>query len=86
MSHPDYVVPAERAAEIPRFEPVYPLTEGLSGKMLRKTVEQALAKVPELPEWDDPHLVKREKWPTFKAALFVVHNPLPESLPSSSPP
>src|SRR5271168_512282 len=66
MSHPDYVVPVERAAEIPRFEPVYPLTEGLGGKMLRKTVEQALAKVPELPEWNDPHLLKREKWPDFK--------------------
>jgi ATP-dependent DNA helicase RecG len=79
MSHPDYVVPPERAAEIPRYEPVYPLTEGLSGKMLRKTVEQALAKVPELPEWDDPHLLKCEKWPSFKAALLTAHQPVPES-------
>ena len=61
MSHPDYVVPPERAGEIPRFEPVYPLTEGLSGKMLRKTIEQALEKVPELPEWNDPHLAEARR-------------------------
>ncbi len=75
MSHPDYVLPVERINEILRFEPVYPLTEGLSSKMLRKTVEQPLAKLPELPEWDDPHLVKREGWPAWKDALLTAHNP-----------
>src|ERR1700722_11098042 len=31
MNHPDYVVSVERIGDIPRFEPVYPLTEGLTG-------------------------------------------------------
>lgn len=75
MNHPDYVVPVERIGEIPKFEPVYPLTEGLSGKMVRKTVEQALSKIPELPEWNDPHLMKRENWPKWKEALLTLHNP-----------
>lgn len=75
MSHPDYVVPAGRAHEIPRCEPVYRLTEGLSGKMLRKTIEQALAKLPDLPEWLDPHLLKRESWPAWKACLQKLHAP-----------
>lgn len=79
MSHPDYVVTQDRATEIPKYEPIYPLTEGLSGKMLRKTVEQALTKVPELPEWNDPHLLKREKWPRFKASLMMAHQPFPEN-------
>ena len=61
MSHPDYVVPIERRNEIPRCEPVYGLTEGLSGKMLRKTVQLALEKAPDLPEWNDPHLMERGK-------------------------
>jgi ATP-dependent DNA helicase RecG len=79
MTHPDYVLPIERAAEIPRFEPVYPLTEGLSSKMLRKTIDQALTKAPELPEWHDVHLMKREKWVGWREALLAAHRPQSES-------
>ncbi len=84
MNHPDYVVPVERANEIPRFEPIYPLTEGLSGKMLRKTIEQALTKLPDLPEWNDPHLVKREHWPVWKDAVLAAHKPTPEIAPADT--
>ncbi|MGE3623632.1 MAG: ATP-dependent DNA helicase RecG [Bdellovibrionales bacterium] len=75
MSHPDYAVPPERRAEIPNCEPVYGLTEGLSGKMLRRTIRQALEKTPELPEWLDPHLLERETWPGWRAALLAAHDP-----------
>jgi len=75
MTHPDYVVPIARRDEIPRCEPVYALTEGLSGKMLRKTVQLALEKAPDLPEWNDPALIAREKWPGWKEALRQEHNP-----------
>ncbi len=75
LSHPDYVLPAERIAEIPKFETVYPLTEGLSRKMVRKTIAQALARAPALPEWHDPHLMKREGWPSWQAALKAAHEP-----------
>jgi ATP-dependent DNA helicase RecG len=84
MNHPDYVVPVERINEIPRFEPVYPLTEGLSGKMLRKTIEQALGKLPDLPEWNDPHLVERETWPGWKEALLAAHTPTPDLAPEGT--
>ncbi len=77
MTHPDYVLPPARAAEIPRVEPVYPLTEGLSSKMLRKTVTQALEKLPTLPEWQDTALLKREGWPDWKSAMLTAHNPQP---------
>jgi ATP-dependent DNA helicase RecG len=79
MNHPDYVVPAERIGEIPRLEPVYPLTEGISGRMLRKTIEQALAKLPDLPEWNDTALLQREKWPAWKEAVRAAHTPQPPS-------
>ncbi len=81
MNHPDYVVPVERRDEIPKFEAVYPLTEGLSGKMLRKTVAQALEKLPDLPEWNDPHLMQRERWPTWKQAVLAAHDPKFDSMP-----
>jgi ATP-dependent DNA helicase RecG len=84
MNHPDYVLPVERIAEIPRFEPVYPLTEGLSTKMLRKTIEQALSKAPDLPEWNDNALMKRENWPIWKPALLAAHKPTPEIAPGGT--
>ena len=84
MNHPDYALPVERVGEIPRFEPVYPLTEGLSSKMLRKTIEQALTKLPDLPEWSDTHLVKREQWPIWKDAVKIAHTPVPEIVPEGT--
>ena len=43
-----------RPDEIPDFEPVYPLTAGVTQKMMGKAVASALTRVPELAEWIDP--------------------------------
>jgi len=75
MSHPDYAVPPERAAEIPDLETVYPLTEGLGAKSLRKMINAALQKMPLLPEWQDADLVKRENWDPWHVALRALHHP-----------
>ena len=75
MNHPDYALPPARRSEIPRDEPVYPMTEGLGGKMLRKTVAQAIEKAPELPEWNDTHLLAREQWPKWREGLLRAHSP-----------
>ncbi len=75
MNHPDYAVPAERIAEIPPLEPIYPLTEGLSNRMLRRTVAEAIKRLPALPEWHDPHLMRREGWPDWKTAVVTAHDP-----------
>ncbi|MBK5919832.1 ATP-dependent DNA helicase RecG [Rhodothalassium salexigens] len=75
MAHPDYVVAEDEAHLIPALEPVYPLTEGLSGKVVRKAAAAALAKAPELPEWLDPALVAERDWPAWRAALDAVHRP-----------
>ncbi|MDD3030241.1 MAG: ATP-dependent DNA helicase RecG [Alphaproteobacteria bacterium] len=75
MNHPAYAVPADRSDTIPSFEPVYPLTAGLSGKMVQKTIAQALERAPTLPEWNDKDLLKREDWPAWKPALLGAHTP-----------
>ena len=36
---------------------------------------QALARLPELPEWHDTALLRREKWPPFADALRTVQTP-----------
>ena len=48
MTHPDYIVAPEARADLPLLEPVYPLTAGLSGKVLLKAARQALERVPDL--------------------------------------
>ena len=75
IRHPDYVLPAERANEMPALEPVYRLTAGLSPKVLRRAIGAALERVPALPEWLSPDLVAQRRWPAFKTALENLHDP-----------
>ena len=75
MVHPDYIVPAGHPEQMPWIEPVWPLTAGLFAWHLRKPVAEALSRLPELPEWHDPALLRREGWPGFAEALRMLHAP-----------
>jgi len=79
MAHPDFIVTPEEAASLPEVQPVHPLTEGLSPKVMLKAVEAALTAAPELPEWLDPALLKREGWTDWRAALLAAHAPAGEA-------
>ncbi|MBX9925126.1 MAG: DEAD/DEAH box helicase, partial [Hyphomicrobiaceae bacterium] len=73
MVHPDYIVPPEKRGDLPMLEPVYPLTAGLSGKVLGKAVRQAVAAVPTLTEWLDPAFLEAKGWPDFASAVLRIH-------------
>jgi ATP-dependent DNA helicase RecG len=75
MVHPDHIALAGEADSLPLVEPVYPLTAGLSPKVLRRAIAQALARVPELPEWQDAAFMRGRSFPAFNAALRRIHNP-----------
>lgn len=75
IPHPDYVLPLDQAETLPFLEPVYPLTAGLSGKVLAKAIRQALDRLPTLDNWHDQALLEREEWPTFATALTRMHRP-----------
>lgn len=75
MLNPDFILPAARAAEIPPLEPVWPLTAGLFAWHLRKPVAEALARLPDFPEWHDAALMRREAWPGFTEALRLLQAP-----------
>lgn len=79
MTHPDYIVSVTNFDKIPKIECVYPLTAGLSGKILNKAIRTEIEKIPDLPEWQDPEMIKREGWPSFNQALRFVHIPENES-------
>ncbi|OPF90103.1 ATP-dependent DNA helicase RecG [Rhodopseudomonas palustris] len=73
--HPDRVVDEEGFAKLPQIDSVYPLTEGLAIGSLRRAVAQALTKLPALPEWISPEVLRRCRFPSFADALKHVHIP-----------
>lgn len=75
MVHPDSYGPLEDFDSIAVVEPVYPLTQGLTNKGVRKTVLAALEKAPVLSEWQDPHWMAKNNWPTWQDAVTTLHNP-----------
>ncbi len=73
--HPDFVVPEDKASEIPAVEPVYRLTSGITSRKLSGWAVKALASVPDLPEWLADDTLERTNWPGFKEALATLHLP-----------
>ncbi len=76
ITHPDRVVDEEGFAKLSGIDPVYPLTEGLALGSLRRAMAQALQKLPDLPEWISPEVIRRCKFPKVAEALNRVHVPV----------
>jgi ATP-dependent DNA helicase RecG len=74
--HPDRVVDEAAFAKLSGIDPVYPLTEGLALGSLRRAIASALQKLPNLPEWISPDVIRRCKFPPIKEAVSRVHVPL----------
>src|ERR1700759_5634470 len=74
--HPDRVVDEKAFAALSGIDPVYPLTEGLALGSLRRAVAQALARLPQLPEWISPEVIRRCHFPPIAEALTRVHQPV----------
>ncbi len=86
MSHPDYVVPATNLSQIARLEPVYPLTAGITNKMIIRLVEDTLRRLPVLPEWLAADSLQTLEYISFNEALDHIHHPknMADLLPSST--
>ena len=74
--HPDRVVDEAGFAKLCGIDPVYPLTEGLALGSLRRAIAQALQKLPDLPEWISPEVIRRCNFPPIREALNRVHVPV----------
>ena len=75
ITHPDRVVDEAGFSKLSGIDPVYPLTEGLALGSVRRAVAQALQKLPNLPEWISPEVIRRCKFPDIAEALHRVHVP-----------
>ncbi|MCE2518138.1 MAG: DEAD/DEAH box helicase, partial [Alphaproteobacteria bacterium] len=86
IGHPDHVVYPAKAQDLPMQEPVYPLTAGLTPKVLAKALVAALDRLPDLPEWIPANVMTRFNWPDWNTASRSVHHPVkPHDLMPGSP-
>ena len=75
IAHPDYLLPLDRAGEIATCEATYATTVGLPTRTLRRFVQEAIGRAPELPEWLDPAWLTRSGWPGWREAIAALHAP-----------
>ena len=75
MSHPDHMVEEVDIASIMTVEPLYPLTTGLTMRVLTRAISNSLKEVPVLPEWADATYVAKQKWPSWRDAVLAAHAP-----------
>ncbi len=83
ITHPDHIGTLAELDQLMSVEPVYPLTAGISQKVLGKAVRSALSHAPDLPEWLDPAYLKAQGWADWRTALVAAH--CPESLEDLEP-
>jgi ATP-dependent DNA helicase RecG len=75
MAHPDHIVELKDRSNIEVVEPIYPLTQGLSQKILNKVIKEGLSLTKKLPEWLDKAYLKKKEWPNWNEALIKTHKP-----------
>ncbi len=81
IHHPDFLGNPDDVADTPpgEAEPIYPLTAGLTPKVMARLAALALDKAPALPEWLEPALLLREGWADWLASLRRAHAPVAET-------
>ena len=75
MTHPDHILEPAEADSLPAFEPVYPLTAGVTQKTMYKATRAAFKRAPDLAEWIDAGQKAKAGWPDWQQALREAHAP-----------
>ena len=75
MAHPHHIIDPIKLSELPTYEAVYPLSAGLTQKVISKSINNALGRLPELEEWIPQDIINRFNWPSWNEAMKKVHQP-----------
>jgi ATP-dependent DNA helicase RecG len=75
IAHPELVTTRAGLIANGALRPVYPLTQGLSQRVVARAVRVALDELPALPEWQDAAWLAGQQWPCFGEALHRIHRP-----------
>ncbi len=87
IAHPDIIAKVEQAADVLRFTPHYPLTAGLSQRVIGKALKQAITQLKPLPEWLDVDFTKQQNFKQLRESLEALHFPQDEeSILAVAPP
>ncbi|MBC8339012.1 MAG: ATP-dependent DNA helicase RecG [Rhodospirillales bacterium] len=86
ITHPDHVGTADEIAKLQAVEPVYPLTTGLTLKVLSKAIRASLEALPDLGEWIDPAYRGQQGWKSWRDAVLEAHGPEDEAALESTAP
>ncbi len=78
IAHPDIAAPVEKARQVLKLAPIYPLTYALTQRMLGYAIEQAWPKLKALPEWLDDTFVRAQGYHSFLDSLRRLHAPMSE--------
>ncbi|OHC75099.1 MAG: ATP-dependent DNA helicase RecG [Rhodospirillales bacterium RIFCSPLOWO2_12_FULL_58_28] len=79
ITHPDHIATLDEISSLQAVEPVYPLSAGLSLKVLNKALAFALKSAPEPEEWIDAAYLSRHGWKPWIQALKEAHKPQSEA-------
>ena len=60
ITNPAYVLPINKEDYVNKIIPKYSLTEGITEKIYRKIIEQVLENIPELNEWHNLKILKKD--------------------------
>ena len=75
IAHPKYVVDENELESIKQIECVYPLTAGITSRILRKSIDSALLTCVDLPEWIPDDILNKNGWSNWKQSLINLHKP-----------
>ena len=75
MVHPDHILPPEEAGDLPEFEPVYPLTQGLTQKQVREGCRRGAGARAGACRMDRPGAEGPRGWPDWHEAVAAAHAP-----------
>ncbi len=76
ISHPDVIAHPQNRRDFLRLSPVYPLTAGISQKVLMRFMDTALRMITPLDEWANSDFIREQTWPTFYEAIQKLHTPV----------
>ncbi len=75
MPHPDLVMTEDEATSLRPWEPIYPLTQGLTLRIVSKAVQAVLRELPDMPEWLSAAMLAEKAWPSWDGAIRIAHAP-----------
>ena len=75
ITNPDYVTSINNEEKVTKIMPTYASLKGISNKTINKIYENIIKEIPDVPEWHRDHIIKNNKWFSFKESLIQLHNP-----------